>query len=89
RPRPMTVRLDGLPGARMWSDAMAEDQARRDLSVTVPADTVLPLRVYVAARDGTREQEFAFVLTATDAEGGGDRTETRFDAPEQQEGEGE
>uniref|UniRef100_UPI002639B61C FixG Ig-like domain-containing protein n=1 Tax=Novosphingobium sp. TaxID=1874826 RepID=UPI002639B61C len=82
RPRAMRVALDGLPGAVMWSDAMGRDQAGRSLDMTVAADSVLPLRVYVAAPAGTTEQEFRFALTALDAEGGGDRTETRFDAPE-------
>ena len=82
RPRPMTVRIDGLPGAVMWSDAMGREQAARALTMTVPADTVLPLRVYVAAPAATGEQEIAFTLVANDSEGGGDRVETRFDAPE-------
>ncbi|MBC2661136.1 cytochrome c oxidase accessory protein CcoG [Novosphingobium flavum] len=82
RPRAMRVALEGLPGAVMWSDAMGRDQAARSLDMTVAADSVLPLRVYVAAPPGTAEHGFHFVLTALDAEGGGDRTETRFDAPE-------
>ena len=82
RPRPMRVAIEGLPGAVMWSDAMGREQAARTLTMTVLADSVQPLRLYVAASAGTSEQEFHFSLTALDAEGGGDRTETHFDAPE-------
>lgn len=91
RPRPMAVRLDGLPGAAMWSDAMGREQASRELKLTVPADTVMPLRVYVVAPASTGEQAFAFTLTATDAEGGGDRNKANFDGPEagHEEGDGE
>ena len=61
---------------------ISREQAARALTMTVPADTVLPLRVYVAAPAATGEQEIAFTLVANDSEGGGDRVETRFDAPE-------
>jgi len=86
RPRSMTVTLDGLPGAAMWTDTMGREDAARSVAVTVDADAIRPLRVYVAAAAGTHEQSFAFRLEAKDAEGGGDRVKARFDAPE---GEGE
>ena len=82
RPRPMTVRLEGLPGAAMWTDGMARDRAARSLTVEVAADTTQPLRVYVVAPGGATEQHFAFRLSATDAEGGTDRIEARFTVPE-------
>ena len=82
RPRPMTVRLEGLPGAAMWTDGMARDRAARSLTVEVAADTIQPLRVYVVAPGGATEQHFAFRLSATDAEGGTDRIEARFTVPE-------
>ncbi|MBA3056026.1 MAG: cytochrome c oxidase accessory protein CcoG [Sphingomonadales bacterium] len=81
RPRPMTVTIEGLPGARMWTDTISSEQAATSVSATVATDTILPLRVYVAAPAGTAAQDFAFVLKANDAEGGGDRTVTHFDAP--------
>jgi cytochrome c oxidase accessory protein FixG len=82
RPRPMTVTLDGLPGARMWTDEMSQDRAARQLEFTVPADQTKPVRVYVVAPQGTAQQDFVFVLAAQDRDGGSDRGETRFDAPE-------
>jgi len=89
RPRNMEVALEGLPGAVMWTDTMGRDQAARRLVEQVPADTTEPVRVYVAAPAGTGARtgrgELAFVMTALDKEGGRDRVETRFDAPDEEE----
>lgn len=81
RPREMSVALEGLPGARMWNDEMSKDAASRELRMTVAADQVLPVRVYVAAPAETGAQHFTFTLKALDKEGGGDRSDARFDAP--------
>ncbi len=81
RPRLMQVSLEGLPGGTFWTGDISRDAAARALTVTVPADRVAPLRVYVVAPAGTAPQKFAFTLRALDAEGGGDRSEVRFDAP--------
>jgi cytochrome c oxidase accessory protein FixG len=89
RPRNMEVALEGLPGAVMWTDTMGRDQGARRLVEQVPADTTEPVRVYVAAPAGTGARtgggELAFVMTALDKEGGRDRVETRFDAPDEEE----
>ncbi len=82
RPRPMTVSLEGLKGGVMWSDTMSRDDAARHLSLLVPADTTMPVRIYVVSPADVEEQDFTFVLTATDKEGGGDRAEAHFAAPE-------
>ena len=82
RPRPMTVTLDKLPGASMWTDAMSQDQADRSLHWMVPADTTLPVRIYVIAPAGTAEGDFTFTLKADDREGGGDIAKAHFSAPE-------
>ncbi len=84
RPRPMSVTLEGLPGAVMWTDEMGRDSAARELQFTVAPDQIKPVRVYVVAPQGTEEEEFHFVLAARDREAGGDRVETRFDAPEEE-----
>jgi cytochrome c oxidase accessory protein FixG len=81
RPRPMKVTIEGLPGAVMWTDSMPREKAARELSIDVPPDTTLPVRTYVMAPAGTAGQDFAFVLAAQDAEGGGDRSETHFSTP--------
>jgi len=82
RPRPMTVTLDKLPGATMWTDSMSQDQASRSLHWMVPADTTLPARIYVIAPAGTPESDFSFTLKADDREGGGDLSKAHFSAPE-------
>lgn len=83
RPRPMSVSLEGLPGAVMWTDEMGRESAARELQFTVAPDQTKPVRVYVVAPQGTEEEEFTFVLAARDRGAGGDRAETRFDAPEE------
>ena len=85
RPRPMTVSLEGLPGAVMWTDEMGQASAARALQFTVAPDQTKPVRVYVVAPQRTGEEEFHFVLAARDREAGGARVETRFDAPEDSE----
>jgi cytochrome c oxidase accessory protein FixG len=84
RPRRVEVVLENLPGAMMWTDGMAREKAARRFEMTLPADRVEPLRVYVVAPARTRQQQVAFTLTALDQERGTDRSETRFDAPEDQ-----
>jgi cytochrome c oxidase accessory protein FixG len=81
RPRTMLVTLDGLPGAKLWTDAMPRESAARALRIEVAPDQVAPVRAYVLAPAGTRHQEFRFTLRALDAEGGSDSGETSFDAP--------
>ncbi|MEN9925129.1 MAG: cytochrome c oxidase accessory protein CcoG, partial [Pseudomonadota bacterium] len=53
RPRQMQVSIDGLPGGKFWTNDMPREKAARALTLTVPADRVEPLRVYVAAPPGT------------------------------------
>ena len=83
RPRPMQVTLEGLPGGVMWTDEMAREKAAREIRVTVAPDQVEVMRVYVVAPSDTTPQSFSFALKATDAEGGGETSEARFDAPEE------
>ena len=83
RPRPMQVTLEGLPGGVMWTDEMAREKAAREIRVTVAPDQVEVMRVYVVAPSDTTPQSFSFALKATDAEGGSDTSEARFDAPEE------
>ncbi len=82
RPRPMQVAIRGLEHGLMWSDDMPRDRAARRLTMTVAADRVEPLRIFVVAPRDAAAQHFAFELKALDQEGGGDTTEVRFDAPD-------
>ena len=85
RPRLLVVTLDGLPGAVMWSDFISRDAAARSLAFTVAPDQTQAVRVYVIAPAGTSEQAFTFVLKPLDQDGGSASSETRFDAPGEQE----
>ena len=81
RPRVMQVSLEGLPGGKFWTSEMPREKAARELKLTVPADRVEPLRVYVVAPDGTIQQKFSFNLKALDGEGEHDKSDVRFDSP--------
>ncbi|SER02698.1 cytochrome c oxidase accessory protein CcoG [Sphingobium sp. YR768] len=82
RPRPVTVAVEGLPGAMLWTDAMPREQAAATVTATVPADSVAKLRLFIAApAPGPQRQDFAFTVRATDREGGGDREPARFERP--------
>ncbi|SEI99977.1 cytochrome c oxidase accessory protein FixG [Sphingobium sp. AP50] len=82
RPRPVTVAVEGLPGAMLWTDAMPREQAATTVIATVPADSVAKLRLFIAApAPGPQRQDFAFTVRATDREGGGEREPARFERP--------
>jgi cytochrome c oxidase accessory protein FixG len=85
RPRTMTIALDGLPTAKIWTDDMPRAAAKRTLDREVPADQTEAVRVYVIAPAGTPQQAFGFTLTAREKDGAEadetDSYETRFDAP--------
>jgi cytochrome c oxidase accessory protein FixG len=81
RPRKMELVLDGVPGAKMWSEDMSKDAAVRSLTRVVAPDLTVPLRIYVVAPANTPEQKLGFTLRALDAEGGTASYTSRFDAP--------
>jgi hypothetical protein len=83
RPRQMRVAIEGLPGAMMWTDTMARENAARALVQTVPADSTDSLRVYVVAPSGTAQQSFALSVSSLDEEAATDVSEVRFAAPEE------
>jgi len=75
------VKLEGLPGASMWTDEMARSDAARGLTVTVPADSTASQRVYVIAPPNTVSQDFEFDVTSQDEQVEMAETQTRFSAP--------
>ncbi|PKB25515.1 cytochrome c oxidase accessory protein FixG [Novosphingobium kunmingense] len=81
QPRAMTVALDGLPGAAMWSDTTTREAAARFLTVSVAPDSTHTLRAYVVAPSGTAAAALAFTLTTNDAAHESQRAETTFTAP--------
>jgi polyferredoxin len=83
RPRNVTVTLEGLPGAVMWTETGSRETAGRSLPVTVPADALQKLRIFVVAPAGEERREAAFAVRALDAEGGSGRIEVMFEGPRQ------
>ncbi|WP_258319835.1 cytochrome c oxidase accessory protein CcoG [Qipengyuania flava] len=81
-PRTMELAIEGLEGGRIWTDTIPLTEAARRHTLEVPADETRTVRAYVAAPAGTRQQDFAFTLTTSDRQPEADRSETRFDAPE-------
>jgi cytochrome c oxidase accessory protein FixG len=82
RPREMEIDLAGLPGAAMWRDNESRDQAVRSLRITVPADALAKVPIFVAAPgNGAVSEKFAFTVRSTDGENETDSTETMFERP--------
>jgi cytochrome c oxidase accessory protein FixG len=82
RPRDMEVALEGLNGAKMWTDDMPRDAAVRTIVRKVPADSTDALRLYVVAPAGTLGQDFTFAVRSLDEQQEADSSETRFETPE-------
>lgn len=78
RPRDMLVKLEGLPGGRMWTDAMPAEAAARELLLRVPADQTQTVRVYIVAPRGTASQPFELEAIATEPGGERAEVETQF-----------
>ena len=67
RPRAMEIGLTGIPQGKMWLEGEDREDAGRTLSITVPADQVQKLRVYVVAPpEGAKREDFDFTLRAVD-----------------------
>lgn len=82
RPRTLVLAAEGLGGALLYSDAMAAIGARPEITINVPADAALRLRLYAvvpAAR--AQAQAFTLVTRSPDGKGTSARRETRFMAP--------
>ncbi|QKG72125.1 cytochrome c oxidase accessory protein CcoG [Erythrobacter mangrovi] len=80
-PRDMTLTLEGLEGARFWTDSIPIEDAARSITIRVPADATQTVRAYVAAPVGTSQQDFDFVLSTGGERPESDTNTTRFTAP--------
>jgi polyferredoxin len=84
QPRSMTIRLDGLPGGAMWLESETREQARRAVTLSVPADQVLKERVYVIAPPiGGAREDFRFTVETRDASREQASDEESFVRPEE------
>ncbi|MEL7199791.1 MAG: cytochrome c oxidase accessory protein CcoG [Pseudomonadota bacterium] len=82
RPRDMRLALAGLPeGSVMWTDQIGRNGAAVSQTLTVPADETRIVRAYVIIPNGAEASEFAFEVTALDAQGEQDSAETKFTLP--------
>ena len=82
RPRPMEVSVTGLRDVKMWTEAGSREEASRAVRVTVPADSVAKLRLFLTVPPtGPARQDFSFTVRALDHEGGGDSEDARFERP--------
>ncbi|ALE15668.1 Type cbb3 cytochrome oxidase biogenesis protein CcoG, involved in Cu oxidation [Altererythrobacter epoxidivorans] len=81
RPREMEVAVEGLPGAVMWTDTIAREDAATKQTFTVSADQIRTVRAYVIVPAQTKAQDFSFRLTSLDEQGESDVVETGFTAP--------
>jgi len=82
RPRNMEIAIEGLAGARMWTDAIGRAQAAPRQTVTVAADQTRTVRAYVIAPASTLAQEFAFRITSRDEQRESASAQARFSAPD-------
>ncbi|MFD1104616.1 4Fe-4S dicluster domain-containing protein [Sphingobium olei] len=81
RPRSVILSIQGLPGAAIWTDAEARRAAGATVTIPIGPDQTRKTRVYVAAPERS-QQDFDFVIRATDGEGATDRESTVFEGPE-------
>jgi polyferredoxin len=82
QPQDMVFSIAGLPGATLTIPGAA-DAPTTQLQLTVEPDLVLPLRVYVRAPKGEREDETDFTMSIANADGTNSvSAQVRFETPE-------
>lgn len=83
RPRPMQVSIEGLPGGSMWGQGDSRERAATSINVTVPADALAKLPIFVVAPGVGKESEtFSFSVRSLDGEVEADTIEAIFERPE-------
>jgi len=83
RPRFMKVAINGLAGATLWQRDLPVAHPGTSLTLTVPADSVAKLPVFVAASSpGPMHSPFTFQIKALDQEAGNATATAIFERPE-------
>jgi cytochrome c oxidase accessory protein FixG len=83
RPRGFEISADGLPGAILWSDGGSRETASASVRTTIAPDSLGKVRMFVVAPFGAEvRDDFTFIATALDAEGGTATTKAIFERPE-------
>ena len=81
RPRSVTLALEGLPAARMWTESGRRETAQAAIAVALAPDQVTKARVYVVAPAASNKRAgLAFIIAANDR-AGGDREDSFFERP--------
>jgi len=81
RPREMEIAIEGLPGAVMWTDMVARDDAAPSQVISTPPDQTSTVRAYVIAPSATAATDFSFRVTSLDEQRETDTSEARFSTP--------
>jgi cytochrome c oxidase accessory protein FixG len=76
RPRSVTLSMDGLPGAVMWSEVGSADTAAQSIKVDLAPDATTKLRLFVAA-PAAGEEHSSFHLLAQPLDGAPGSREAR------------
>ena len=82
RPRTVELALQGLNGV-VWTDGGSRQAAARSIRLTIPADQVAKVPLFVdAPSDGDQRTPIAFTARALDREGGSASVPSFFERPE-------
>ncbi|MFO1240538.1 MAG: cytochrome c oxidase accessory protein CcoG [Sphingomonadaceae bacterium] len=88
RPRKVVLKVSGLPDAQMWTQDGGREAASDEVEVTVDPDSVLKVRLFVAAPSkGPERQPFEISAQAAGTNEKGDSDTTQFERPEHEEDE--
>jgi len=83
RPRTVRLTIEGLSGAKMWTELGQRETATEQLPVTLVPDGVTKARLYVVAPgSGAKRTDLAFVIAARDPVGANDREASFFERPD-------
>lgn len=83
RPRSVTLAIEGLPAARMWTEGGRRETGQAALTVALAPDQVTKARVFVAAPAASNQRaDLVFSIAANDRAGGGDREASFFERPD-------
>ncbi len=86
RPRKVLLKVSGLDDAKMWTQDGSRETASHQVEVSVEPDSVLKVRVFVAApHKGPQRQPFEISAQAAGTNEKGDSDTTQFERPENEE----
>lgn len=86
RPRTVALGISGMDAAKIWTQDGTRETAARSVEVNVAPDSVLKVRLFVAApRNGPERQPFELSAQALGSDEKGDSDATQFERPEKEE----